>query len=399
MLEAQVIGVGAAGNKAALELLKNGTVGDKNRIMLINSTPKDIPAEYADMFIQIGSNASLGGCGKEPDIGERICIDALKEGKLNLEEWVLPTTKIVIVVCSTEGGTGSGATPVIAKYLREVMGMNVHVFAFLGFEEDARGLLNTVNFFKRLPEDVTVEAIRNKNFLEGRNRNYITAEEMADKEFSIRISILLGNMIVPSSQNMDDTDLYKVATQTGYMNIEYRTIDDVVKNIDHFNEIVADMIENTKSLRPDDKTQKLLGVMINLPERSKDAIDYSCNEIINKYGKPFEKFTHVQSDNSVRSFIAFIIAGMDLPLDDVKGVYERYVQATSAVHKDKDSFFNSLTKLNEKEEDKEFNLENKTTTTQNRNSFFDSFGDFPKPEKKASPKAANGKKEDVLNNM
>ena len=45
MLEAQVIGVGAAGNKAALELLKNGTVGDKNRIMLINSTPKDIPAE------------------------------------------------------------------------------------------------------------------------------------------------------------------------------------------------------------------------------------------------------------------------------------------------------------------------------------------------------------------
>ena len=166
MLEAQVIGVGAAGNKAALELLKNGTIGEKNRIMLINSTPKDIPAEYADMFIQIGSNASLGGCGKEPDIGERICIDALKEGKLNLEEWVLPTTKIVIVVCSTEGGTGSGATPVIAKYLREVMGMNVHVFAFLGFEEDARGLLNTVNFFKRLPEDVTVEAIRNKNFLE-----------------------------------------------------------------------------------------------------------------------------------------------------------------------------------------------------------------------------------------
>ena len=33
MLEAQVIGVGAAGNKAALELLKNGTVVDKNRIM------------------------------------------------------------------------------------------------------------------------------------------------------------------------------------------------------------------------------------------------------------------------------------------------------------------------------------------------------------------------------
>lgn len=90
---------------------------------------------------------------------------------------------------------------------------------------------------------------------------------------------------------------------------------------------------------------------------------------------------------------------MDLPLDDVKGVYERYVQATSAVHKDKDSFFNSLTKLNEKEEDKEFNLENKTTTTQNRNSFFDSFGESAKPEKKVSPKAANGKKEDVLNNM
>ena len=121
--------------------------------------------------------------------------------------------------------------------------------------------------------------------------------------------------------------------------------------------------------------------------------------LITIFGKYGMSNLSINASILIRSFIAFIIAGMDLPLDDVKGVYERYVQATSAVHKDKDSFFNSLTKLNEKEEDKEFNLENKTTTTQNRNSFFDSFGESAKPEKKASPKAVNEKKEDVLNNM
>lgn len=389
MLKAQVIGVGAAGNKAAIKLLEDKVVGNDD-ILLVNSTDKDVPEDYLKFYQQIGdAKMSLGGCGKEPNIAKGICLQALQDGSLDLEKFIKPDTNVVIITCSTEGGTGCGASPIIAKYLREVLGINVHVFAFLGFEEDARGLLNTVNFFKEIPEDVTVEAIRNKNFLDGRRTSYLTAEERADHEFSVRISILLGNLIIPSTQNMDDTDLFKVSTQTGYMNIEYHEFDETIKNIDHFNEIVTSMIDNTKSLRPDEKSAKLLGVMINIPKKDEGSIDYSCKAITDKYGKPFEKFMHVQSNDEITPFIAFIVSGMDLPLDEVKGVYERYIEATTSVHKSKDDFFKSLGSLNRDTSDEAFDISNKKAETSSKDSFFAGFSmQSPNRTKEATTKSS-----------
>lgn len=372
MLNAQVIGVGAAGNKGAIKLLESEVIRNPDDVMLINSTPKDIDQKYINMYKQIGDKKELGGCGKEPEVGKQLCLEALQSGSLNLENFIKPTTKLVIVISSTEGGTGSGAAPVIAKYIKQVIGVNVHIFAFLGFEDDARGLLNTINFFKEIPEDVTVEAIRNKNFLNGKG-NYLKAEEEADKEMCTRISVLLGNLIIPSSQNMDDTDLYKVATYPGFMNIEHIDIDEPVKNVQHFNEILKNLIDNTKSLRPDGASQKLLGVIINLPEREKDSIDYSCSEICNRYGKAFEKYMHVQSQDGVHSFIAFISAGMDLPYDEVKSIYDRYVNATQSVKKDKDAFFSQLGDMNRDDSDNMFDLSSRKNNKTASNAFFESF--------------------------
>lgn len=397
-LKAQVIGVGAAGNKGAIKLLSDRVIQNKEDILLVNSTNKDVPNEYMDMFVQIGDKSQLGGCGKEPNIGEKICLEALQNGSLDLDKFIKPDTKIVIIICSTEGGTGSGAAPVIAKYLRQVGGLDVHVFAFLGFEEDARGLLNTLNFFKKLPEDIIVEAIRNKNFLDGRMGNYLKAEERADEELSVRVSIRLGNLIIPSTQNMDDTDLYKVSTQTGYSNVEYREIDENIRNVQHFNDIIKDMIDNTKSLRPDTPSQKLLGIMINLPKKDIDSIDYSFNEITTRYGKPFEKFTHVQSNDGICPFIAFISAGMDLPLDEIKAVYDRYLDATQSVHKDKDEFFSSLEGINSEAEDEMFDMKNKKPDTQKKNDFFSSFN-LETPNRPTASKKSETNKEDKMDNF
>ena len=61
----KLIGLGAAGNKAAICAVQNSVISIKNT-MLINSTLKDIPAEYqskegAVVYQLFGA---YGGCGK-----------------------------------------------------------------------------------------------------------------------------------------------------------------------------------------------------------------------------------------------------------------------------------------------------------------------------------------------
>ena len=62
----RLIGLGAAGNKAAITAVENEIIPIKH-VMLVNSTLKDIPADYQN---KDGANVkqfigAYGGCGKE----------------------------------------------------------------------------------------------------------------------------------------------------------------------------------------------------------------------------------------------------------------------------------------------------------------------------------------------
>lgn len=371
MLNGQIIGIGAAGAKAALAALSAEVVSNISDILLINSTERDIPKEYLEQggfALQIGINEqNMSGCGKEPAQGEKYAIDAIKDGSLqkHLNKFIKPTTQKVYIVTSTEGGTGCGATPVVASYINsqieiddEGNTMPVHVFAFTGFEEDARGLKNTVRFFSKLSDTITVEVIRNKKFLLETNGNFAKAEELANIEFATRVSITLGNPIVASEQNMDERDLIKTSTYPGYTNTEYREITDKLKNQAQFDEILQEMIDESKCMDVNDPCQKILAVIINIPEKEKSAIDYSFKPIKDTFGEPYEIFKHIQSNPKLATFIAFISAGMNLPIDEVKQIKDKYDEKSSVVRKSKDNFFEELGDV---DDDDEFNYKAKKT--------------------------------------
>ena len=48
MLKAKVIGIGAAGNKGAIELVEQKIIDSKD-VILFNTTLKDVPAAYKDL--------------------------------------------------------------------------------------------------------------------------------------------------------------------------------------------------------------------------------------------------------------------------------------------------------------------------------------------------------------
>ena len=364
----KVIGIGAAGNKAAINVVENKII-DIDSVMLINSTLRDIPADYKGLKIEY--NGSYGGCGKERNIAFDLAMNNLKDGNIPLGEFLHlddPEKKaeLVVIVTSTEGGTGSGSSVVIGKYIQQVLGIQVHMFGFAGFQSDVRGLKNTVEWFQDLEDDFTVECIENSKFLPECRDNKIKAEKAANTEFGKKLSILMGNPIRDSSHNIDKTDLLKVSTEKGFMFIESANFEKI-KNREQFESIVIDMIDNTKSVDISEITSRKIAVIINIAESATDYISYE--DILNeRYGNPYEMFLHIQHESDMPEFIAIIVSGVKMPVEEVQKIHNEYKIRMSRVDRNSDSFFAAAKNL-ELDDDSDLSLK-KTKETINANDFF-----------------------------
>lgn len=371
MLNLKLIGIGAGGNKGSIDVIKDGAL-DKSEVFLINSTEKDIPEDYKDISYIYNS---IGGCGKETSIAKSLTLSSLERGGLDkcLNDFIADDDDAVIITGALEGGTGCGSIPVIAKYCYEVLGIPVITIGLGGFEEDGRGLQNTIEFFQNMSEDYTVQTISNKKFL--KRGNYNKAIEDANKELIKRIKIMKGDSMIPAEQNIDRTDLYKIVTSPGYMTMNSISISDV-KDSEQFNQKLIDMVNEDKSigLDLDTNTRKLdrTGVIINMPNISEDAIDFACTGLYEKIGEPFEKFKHIQKDENKEDNIVYIAQGMSMPIKEVEKIYKNYQEKSNLVNKDNDKFFNEIKKLKGNEEDSSFNI-GVTRRRRNKNVTTDSF--------------------------
>ena len=364
----KLIGIGAAGNKAAIEAIEQGVVSRED-VLLLNSTLYDIPANYKDIAIRFSPTQSTGGCGKEPKLASKLMMSALQEGVVDLDSLMGPEDKYVVIVTSSEGGSGCGGSNVVASYFAEVLDVHVHMFVFTGFEEDVRGLYNTLYYFQNLSDKYTVEAISNKHFFKG---NKLKAEREANAAFAEKLSILLCQDLVESDQNLDETDQVKLTMTPGFMVIEHAELDRI-KSVEQFNTICTDMINDSSSLEFEPNAIRL-GVILNISSRTKDYIDYNFQVLKEKLGFPYEVFTHIQS-NKEPEYISVIASGMKLPMEDIQRVHRKYEEETERINKKKDTFFNEAKSLAIKEEDAMFDVgtvssEAKNVTKKDKAAFF-----------------------------
>ena len=351
-MRALIIGTGAAGNKAVVNLMELGVV-DKDDVLLINSTLKDVPEKYRNIAVKLSDE--YDGCGKERSLSKEITDEAIKDGTLNFNNLPYDIYKVIIVT-SMEGGTGSGSTDIIAKHLYEKQDMNnIEIFAFKGFEEDVRGIQNSIEFFQDMKPTYGVQVINNAAFLKEAGGNIKKAHKLANDELARRIRVSLGQVLVAGEDNVDGSDLYKVTNTTGYSTIEYTTIEDKIKSTEEFNKIISEMIDSTKSLSLS-PSATLIAVIINLQESSQDNIDYSFSVIREKLGEPYEIFKHIQYDKKSEEFIAIISSGMKMPIDELRNLKDKYDKRRSLINKSDDEFYTEALSMQGNSEDNRFNM-------------------------------------------
>lgn len=371
-----IIGIGAAGNKASINLIEKGIIGKEN-IHLLNTTLKDIPEEYKKDGNMVHKFSSiLGGCGKEPTKGHKHMLSAIRNKQIDLSSFITERTQEVVIVTSTGGGTGCGATPLVAKYFIQ-LGLPVHVFAFIPFGDEARELNNTLSFFKNMDDNIILHTIRNEDYLDYTN-DYSAAEESANDDFAKQIEILTGSKMIASSQNIDDTDMYKVSTTTGYQDIQHIPLINV-KNEELFNKTIKDAFDNIKCMEYE-PTSKRLAVIINIADKA--VIDDKL-EVIKRYtGEPFETFRHIQYNEDDEEYIDIIASGMNFPKKGIIDINKKYKKLKEKMNSKSNSFDDIFSDIDMGDEE-EFDMDIKTMNNpKDVLNFFRDIDEQPKSVKK-----------------
>ena len=139
---------------------------------------------------------------------------------------------------------------------------------------------------------------------------------------------------------MDDTDLYKVNTQPGYMTINHIPLAGI-KNTESYNEALAAAFENSCYM-DSDQSVKRIAMMVNATEKVQKAVDNSMECIIRYFGTPIEKFQHIQPDIDEDlvgdDYVDVICCGMNYPERPIRDISSKYDELKKKLNPDRKSF-------------------------------------------------------------
>ena len=129
----KVIGVGGAGCNAVNRMIETGVKGVE--FIVANTDLQVLNNSRADIKIQIGTNLTDGlGAGANPEVGREAAVESKKE----IED-ALTGADMIFVTCGMGGGTGTGASPVIAEIAQTLGALTVAIVTKpFGFEGKRR---------------------------------------------------------------------------------------------------------------------------------------------------------------------------------------------------------------------------------------------------------------------
>ena len=117
----KVIGVGGAGCNAVNRMIESGVKGVE--LIVANTDLQVLNASPAKIKLQIGNELTNGlGAGSNPEIGREAAIESKDEIRKALEG-----ADMVFVTCGMGGGTGTGASAIIAEIAQDIGALTVGI--------------------------------------------------------------------------------------------------------------------------------------------------------------------------------------------------------------------------------------------------------------------------------
>ncbi|MBV7330090.1 cell division protein FtsZ [Chloroflexi bacterium TSY] len=208
----KVIGVGGAGQNAVNRMIQEGILGVE--FIAVNTDAQALIASEAPQRLRIGEKLTRGlGSGGNPEIGQRAAEESREE--IN---GLLQDSDMIFVTAGMGGGTGSGASPVIASIARNTGALTIGVvtrpFTFEGTqrrriaESSMDELVQSVDTLIVIPNDRLLQIADRKA---GLNEAFSMADDVLRQGIQ-GISELITN---PGLINLDFADVRAVMMEGG----------------------------------------------------------------------------------------------------------------------------------------------------------------------------------------
>ncbi|MDD4931317.1 MAG: cell division protein FtsZ [Candidatus Colwellbacteria bacterium] len=208
----KVVGIGGCGNNAVTRMSSDFIRGVE--FIALNTDIQDLEKTAARHRINIGRNLTRGmGAGMNPEVGKQ----SAEESRAEIVE-ALQGADLIFLTAGMGGGTGTGATPIVAEAAREVGALTVAVvtkpFAFEGSqrtriaEEGIARLRDRVDSLIVIPNDRIFSIIGNDTSI---NKAFLKIDEVLKNTVQGISEIIAASGLV----NVDFADIKAIMQGAG----------------------------------------------------------------------------------------------------------------------------------------------------------------------------------------
>lgn len=208
----KVVGVGGSGCNAVSRMVASKIHGVD--FIAINTDAQDLHHCDASEKVHIGKNLTKGlGAGMNPELGRQ----AAEENRDEIHE-IIKGADMVFVTCGMGGGTGTGASPVIAEAAKDSGALTVAVvtkpFSFEGrqraqiAEEGLAQLKDRVDTLIIIPNDKLLSIIDRKTSL-------LNSFSVVDDVLRQAVQGISDLVVTPGIVNVDFADVKAIMANTG----------------------------------------------------------------------------------------------------------------------------------------------------------------------------------------
>lgn len=208
----KVVGVGGGGGSAINRMVAGGIKGVG--FVAINTDVQALHYNKATEKIHIGKTVTRGlGAGMNPDLGK----SAAEESQNEIRE-VLKDCDMVFVTCGLGGGTGSGASPIVAQIAKDLGALTVAVVTKPFMFEGGQRKNIADRAFSELADKVdTIITISNDKLLQviDKRTSLLDAFKIADDVLRQGVQGIAEIITVPGIINADFADVKAVMSNAG----------------------------------------------------------------------------------------------------------------------------------------------------------------------------------------
>ncbi|PIT88053.1 MAG: cell division protein FtsZ [Candidatus Magasanikbacteria bacterium CG10_big_fil_rev_8_21_14_0_10_36_32] len=208
----KVIGIGGSGGSAVNRMINAKIKGVD--FIAMNTDVQSLGHSLASQKIHIGKTVTRGlGAGMDPEQGRK----AAEEAQNEIRE-VVKDTDMVFITCGLGGGTGSGASPVVAEAAREAGALTVAVvtkpFSFEGVKRREIAEKAWENLAKNVDAIITVPNERIGQVID-KQTTMLDAFKIADDVLRQGVQGISELITMHGIINVDFADVKTIMRDTG----------------------------------------------------------------------------------------------------------------------------------------------------------------------------------------